>query len=161
MAFRHSAPLSCYRIADARLPIFDGAGAAIHGARWNSPGRRVIYAAGTYACALLEKLVHTNIGRVPRSQSYIEILIPKDVAVEVVDVRDVPGWNAEDQEASRAYGDAWYDEGRTAVLVVPSAVAPIEHVVAINQMHGDFRKITASEPGPVLWDERLFLRKAD
>ena len=68
MAFRLEEPLRAYRIADSRRPIFDGTGAAALGGRWNSPGRRVIYASETCAGALLEKLAHTNIGRVPNSQ---------------------------------------------------------------------------------------------
>src|SRR5258708_38435261 len=99
MAFRRSGPLRCYRIADRRVPIFDGAGAAMHGARWNSPGRRGIYAAETYACALLEKLVHTNTGRVPTTQVYIEILVPEQAVIGVVTSGDLPGWGSEEQQA--------------------------------------------------------------
>ena len=36
------------------------------GGRWNSPGRRVIYAAESYAGAMLEVLANSNIGRVPK-----------------------------------------------------------------------------------------------
>ena len=51
-----------YRIADARHPIFDGTGAMLRGGRWNSIGQRVIYAAESYAGAMLEILVHANLG---------------------------------------------------------------------------------------------------
>ena len=60
--------------------------------------------------------------------------------------------------ASRAYGDRWYDEGRTAVLIVPSVLARPERNIAINQEHPDFGKIRATAPEPVDWDERLFGR---
>lgn len=158
MASRRRGPLRAYRIADSRKPIFDGSGAALYGARWNSPGRRVIYAAETYAGALIEKLVHTNIGRVPKHQKYVEILIPADVAIEEVDPNQVVGWDAADQLASRAFGDRWCDSQRTAVLIVPSVVTIMERNVLINQNHPAFRKIRASEPRPVIWDERLFRR---
>ena len=46
----------------------DGSGAMLHGARWNSPGRRVIYASENYAGALLEILAHAS-GGVPRWKS--------------------------------------------------------------------------------------------
>lgn len=158
MASHRSGPLHACRIADGRRPLLDGSGAALNGGRWNSPGRRVIYAADTYAGALLEKLVHSNIGRIPATQAHIEILIPEDVAIEEVTPAGLPGWDAEDQQASREYGDAWYDERRTAVLVAPSVVTPVEHNVVINQDHPDFAKIRASAPKPARWDARLFRR---
>jgi len=156
MASRRRGPLRAYRIADGRKPIFDGSGAALYGGRWNSPGRRVIYAAETYAGALIEKLVHTNIGRLPKHQKYIEILVPDDVAIEEVDPGRIAGWDAAGLIVSRSFGDQWYDSQRSAVLLVPSVVSRIERNVIINQEHRDFRKIRAGEPKPVIWDERLF-----
>jgi RES domain-containing protein len=158
MDFRRSGPLRAYRIADRRHRIFDGAGAAIHGGRWNSPGRRVIYAAETYAGAMLEALAHANIGRLPKTQVWIEILIGNSVRIEELDGSDLPGWQASNQRASRNFGDRWYDERRTAVLLVPSIVARPEHNIAINQEHPDFTKIRATAPKPVIWDQRLFGR---
>jgi RES domain-containing protein len=148
--------MRAYRIADRRRKIFDGYGAAFMGGRWNSPGRRVIYAAETYAGAMLEVLVHANIGKLPKTHSWIEILIRKGVRIEEVHPADIPGWDAPDQRASRRYGDKWYDEARTAVLVVPSIVARPERNIAINQEHPEFRRIRATAPQPVIWDARLF-----
>ncbi len=156
MASRRSGPLRAYRIADRRHKIFDGQGAQSHGGRWNSPGRRIIYAAGTYAGAMLEMLAHANIPRLPRTHSWIEILIGKNLGIEEVNGADVPGWDAADQNASRLYGDRWYDAGRTAVLVVPSVVTRVEHNILINQNHSDFGKIRATDPKPVIWDSRSF-----
>jgi RES domain-containing protein len=149
-------PLRVYRIADRRHKIFDGQCASLFGGRWNSPGRRVIYASETYAGAMLEALVHANIGRLPKTQSWIEILIPKGIRIEEVHPADIPGWDAPDQRASRRYGDRWYDERRTAVLVVPSIVARPERNIAINQEHPEFKRIRATAPKPVIWDQRLF-----
>jgi RES domain-containing protein len=69
---------------------------------------------------------------------------------------DIPAWNSPDQRASRRYGDRWYDEGRTAVLLVPSLVARPERNMAINQDHPEFKRIRATAPKPVIWDDRLF-----
>ena len=156
MVSRLDEPLRVYRIADSRHPIFDGAGAAALGGRWNSPGRRVIYASETYAGALLEKLAHTNIGRVPSNQVYVEIEIPESVEIEILDSAGLPGWDQAGRQASRSYGDAWYDEQRSAVLLVPSMITRVERNVVINGNHPLFPKIKASEPRPVIWDERLF-----
>jgi RES domain-containing protein len=148
-------PLRAFRIADARHPIFDGTGAMLWGARWNSPGRRVIYAAETYAGALLEVLVHAS-GRIPRAHRYVEIAIPSVLKVEVVSAKDIRRWDADDFIASRAFGDRWYDERRTPVLIVPSVVTRVESNVLINQAHPAFRRIRCSQPKPVRWDARLF-----
>ena len=156
MASPLSRPLRVYRIADRRHKIFDGQGASLLGGRWNSPGRHIIYAAETYAGAMLEALVHANIGRLPKTQSWIEILIPKGIRIEEAHAADLPGWDAADQRASRRYGDRWYDERRTAVLVVPSIVARPGRNIAINQEHPEFKRIRATAPRPVIWDQRLF-----
>jgi len=101
-----------------RHTIFDGSGAMLHGARWNSPGRRVIYATETYAGALLEILVHAS-GSVPQSQGYVEIQIPAGLSLEEITLDDVPQWDSPSFETARAFGDRWYDERRTAVLMGP------------------------------------------
>src|SRR6266436_3716997 len=112
MASRRSGPLRAFRIADMRHTIFDGSGAMLHGARWNSPGRRVIYAAETYAGALLEILVHAS-GSIPRNQGYIEIQIPAGLSVETVSPADLPNWDSPSFDTARTFGDRWYDARRT------------------------------------------------
>ena len=155
MVSRHSGGLRAFRIADMRHTIFDGTGAMLHGARWNSPGRRVIYASESYAGALLEILAHAS-GSVPRSQGYIEIEIPADLSIEEVTPEDLPGWDSPSYETARAFGNRWVDERRTPVLLVPSVATRIERNILMNQDHPDFPRIRASEALPVRWDERLW-----
>ena len=49
-----------WRIVSARFQAqaFDGEGARLHGGRWNNPGARVVYCAGSVSLATLEMLVH-------------------------------------------------------------------------------------------------------
>ena len=47
-----------WRISKTRHAPFDGTGARLRGARWNSPGRPVIYAADSFAGSILEVLAH-------------------------------------------------------------------------------------------------------
>ena len=155
MASRRSGPLRAFRIADMRHTIFDGSGAMIHGARWNSPGRRVIYAAETYAGALLEILVHAS-GSVPQSQGYVEIEIPSGLSIEEVAQDNLAQWDAPSFEATQAFGDRWYDERRTPVLIVPSVVTRVERNVLINQEHSEFPLVRATQAVPVRWDARLW-----
>ncbi len=149
--------MRAFRIADRRHPIFDPTGAFLNGGRWNSPGRRVIYAAETYAGAMLEVLVHANIRGVPKTQAVVEIHIPDDMGVEELPASILPGWNSDDLTASRSFGDRWLDEGRTAVLLVPSVVLQDrERNVLLNPNHAAFAQIAVSDQVPVIWDTRLF-----
>lgn len=151
--------MRAFRIADKHFSIFDGTGARLTGGRWNSPGRPLIYAAETFSGALLEALVHANLGRLPRTQAMIEITIPDAIAIESLTGEKLPGWDAEDQIASRAFGDQWLAGKRSAVLLVPGAVTGgRERNVLINPEHADFDQITASKPQDVQWDKRLFGR---
>jgi len=155
MASRRSGLLRAFRIADMRHAIFDATGAMLHGTRWNSPGRRIIYAAETYAGALLEIMVHAS-GSVPPSQGYVEIEIPAGLVHRRNRTGDVPRWNSSSFETARAFGNRWYDDHRTPVLIVPSVVTLVERNVLINQEHPDFALIRASPPQPVRWDARLW-----
>jgi RES domain-containing protein len=148
-----------YRIADARHPIFDPTGAMLHGGRWNSIGRRVIYAAETYAGALLEVLVHGNLSQPPRNHRVVRIHIPEEVAIETIGIDQIKGWDAEDMTASQAFGDVWFESNRTAVLRVPSVITRgQENNLVLNADHSEFAGIVANEPEPVHWDQRLFDR---
>ncbi len=148
-----------YRIADIRHPIFDATGAMLHGGRWNSIGRRVIYAAETYAGALLEILVHCNLSQPPKNHRVIRIHIPDEIAIESVTADRLPNWDSEDMLESRALGDEWIDSQRTLVLRVPSVVTQgRESNLILNVDHPQFALITIETPECVHWDDRLFHR---
>ncbi len=152
--------MRAFRIADRRFPIFDGTGSRLIGGRWNSPGKPLIYSAETFAGAVLETLIHSNLGRVPKTHSVVEIEVPETLRIEIVRETDVPGWDAANFRASRAFGDKWLAERRSAVLIVPSMVTRgRERNILLNPEHPDFRQITVANPQPVRWDERLFQRR--
>ena len=157
MALRRFGPLVAFRIADSRYPLLDGGGAFQVAGRWHGPGRSIIYAGLGFAVALLEKLARLRTGWMPARQQFAEIFIPGPVEIEQIGPADVPGWQGPDRAASQAYGDAWYDSGRTAVLIVPSVPAMgLEHNVLISQIHPSFAQIRSGTPRPVVWDARLF-----
>lgn len=148
-----------FRIADRRFPIFDGSGAQRVGGRWNSPGFPVIYAAETFAGAMLETIVHSGLGYLPKNHAVIEISVPDGIAIETLAAAELPRWNAHDCLVSRAFGDQWLTEGRTSVLLVPSRVTNgRERNVLVNPIHPDFKLIQASSPQRMDWDQRLFHR---
>ncbi|MFL5404076.1 MAG: RES family NAD+ phosphorylase [Gemmatimonadales bacterium] len=149
--------LIVYRLAKRRYPVFDGSGAALEGARWNSPGRALIYTSEHYATAILEQLVHAGRPQLPGAHHAAEIRIPDDLPIERLDPDSLPGWDAEDSAAARARGDEWHSSGRTAVLVVPSLPGqPIERNFIINPGHPGAARIEVMPSFDVVWDGRLF-----
>ena len=160
MASRFEGDLQVFRIAGAAFPVFDGGGASRWGSRWCTPGRNVIHTASAYALALLENLVHWNATALPPGMRYIVATIPAAVARTVLDPAALPGWNRDDYGISQPYGDAWYDAGDVAVLVVPSVLSPYEPNVLINQSHSDTRRIRVAEERRASIDPRLSRSRA-
>ena len=153
MARRHSDPLTLYRIADRRYPLFSGHAAGQVGFRWNPKGVEVVYAGVTYAGAMLEKLVHTGPGRVPDNQVVVSISVPAGLRIDEIDPASHPGWRR--YEVSQRIGGQWFERGQTAVLLVPSVVTEGLNAI-INPAHADAARLTISKPRPVRWDKRLF-----
>ncbi|HEY9015897.1 MAG TPA: RES domain-containing protein [Gemmatimonadales bacterium] len=146
-----------YRLSKRRYPVYDGSGAALEGARWNSPGRALIYTSEHYATAVLEQLVHAGRTALPGAHHAAAIDIPNDLETEELDPATVPDWDAEDSVSARAYGDEWYRTSRTAVLIVPSIPGqPIERNFIINPAHPEAARIRVMPAFIVVWDGRLF-----
>ena len=149
--------LTAFRIGDpdGAYPIFDATGSRLFPGRWNTPASPMIYASEHYSTAMLEKLVHGS-GDLPPNQHFVEVTIPAGAAYEMFSEPHNPGWDAPAGTASKAYGEAWLLENRSAILIVPSVVARMERNILINPAHADFRKISAGLHRPVWWDDRLF-----
>jgi RES domain-containing protein len=149
--------LTCYRIGDPNgaYPIFDATGSRYNPGRWNTPLSPMIYTAEHYSTAMLEKLVHGS-GAMPPDQYFIAITIPPRISYEVLNSAKVPDWYLESAAASKPFGEAWQQEKRSLILIVPSVVARPENNILINPEHPEFPKITASLHQPVWWDKRLF-----
>jgi RES domain-containing protein len=149
--------VEAYRIGSPAFPLLDGTGAAASdSARWNSKGRYIIYASEHYATALLEKLAQLNSVKIPRTLTYARISIPSDASVEDVRPDDLPGWDSDAKSASRRFGDRWYDERRSLILLVPSLAAPgLERNVLINQQHPGFARLTTSANEPLRCHPKL------
>ena len=149
--------LTCFRIGDPNgaYPIFDATGSTLAPGRWNTPGAPMIYAAEHFSTALLEKLVHGS-GMLPPNQHLITITIPRGASYEMFSPPAMPGWDAMPAGASKAFGERWWREKRSLVLLVPSVVARLDNNVLISPAHPEFRLVTASLHQPVFWDRRLF-----
>ena len=141
-------------------PIWSGEGARLFGARWSPPGLPAIYAGTSFALCLVEILVHANRKTPPSAARYVEAVVPDDVSREVFDPASLPGWdNPRDTSITQAFGRAWIEEHRSALLLVPSVVTGGHDTnVVVNPEHPDAARIVVGAETPVALDQRLFGR---
>jgi RES domain-containing protein len=145
--------LRLYRLGTALHPVWDGAGAGMHGGRWNPVGAPVIYAAGSLSLAMLERLVQR---RNLAGTLLVAAEAPDDLAVEDLMAALPPGWRVLGSPEAVAAGGAWLAAGRTALLRVPSAVVPREANYLVNPAHPDAARLRVGVPEPLEWGARLF-----
>ena len=148
---------TAWRITKARRHPYDGTGARLRGARWNSAGREVIYAADTFAGAILEILVHTTQPRTLAGRHHAVRIDVPDTFVETLEPDRLARWDTASSPWARQFGNVWPDQMRSVVLSVPSVPArPVGRTLLINPRHPDAGAVLVSEPFHVPWDERLF-----
>ena len=127
--------------------------------RWNSEGKKVIYAAESIALAFLENMVRRQGVGFNRDFKIVVIEIPDDINLSTITTNDLKaGWrNFKDYSRCQPSGDEWYRQGATAVLKVPSAVLPESNNFVINTLHSDYtaNKIKLIGITDLLPDERL------
>lgn len=128
---------------------FDTTGAFLDGGRWHSAGTRVVYAAEHAGLAVLETLIHAGGKKLPpRFITRIHIL--GSVVIELAAWIEMPD--------SQRFGDRWVEEGRSAVLRVPSlAVHGLESNFVFNPAHTEFKLVKAELPTEFVFDPRFFL----
>jgi RES domain-containing protein len=136
-----------------------GAGAKATGGRWNETGIAVVYASESRSLACMETIVHLNAGGLPFNRYLVEIMIPDDVwgnAQVATDNGLRVGWDAEPAgQVSIQIGTTWVRAGGSALLLVPSVMAPEECNVLINPAHADSARITAVKQRKWMYDPRL------
>lgn len=149
--------LTAYRIGDphGQFRIFDATGATLSPGRWNTAASPMLYTSQHYSTAMLEKLIR-GAGSIPPNQHFIEITIPNGVTYEAVSPAHLPGWDDPSCTASRAFGEAWQQQRRSLLLLVPSVLARMETNILVNPEHAEFPQVTHSLHQPVWWDSRLF-----
>ena len=133
---------------------FSGIGAELYGGRFNSPGKRVVYASGSLSLAMLEILVQANSRHRLRQHHYLTASFSAEL-VQHLEVDDLPrNWDARPPlRISQHIGDRWLEEQQSAALRVPSAIVPTEHNYLINPAHPDFSSIIIGEPQSAPFDD--------
>ncbi len=107
------------------------------GQRWNPPGQPAIYMGTSFAVCLIEVLVHANRKTPPSAARHVEAVVPDDVSREVFDPAAHADWDdLRDTAMAQAFGRAWIEERRSALLFVPSVVtAGRDTNVVVNPDH--------------------------
>ena len=136
--------------------MLSGDGALRYGGRWNSPGRRAVYLAGSLALASLELLVHLRVPDVLRAYRKLCVGIPPNL-VKAVDRRELPAdWaHTSLHPATQRIGDDWLDSLESAVLAVPSAVVIDEVNYIVNPGHPGFCRLEPGEITDYRYDPRI------
>jgi RES domain-containing protein len=151
--------LTVWRICKASYArgAFDGGGARRFPGRWNRRGVAMIYTASSLSLATLECFVHLDAEDLPSDLVSIRATLPDAVRVERIDAVKLPrGWRyVPPPSALQALGSEWVRSGRTAALVVPSAVTPTETNVLLNPDHPDMRKLQVGRPEAFAFDPRM------
>jgi RES domain-containing protein len=135
---------------------FDGKAAQRFGGRWNSPGRRAVYASGAKSLALLEVLVHLDVGRsLPRFVAFAFDV--DDALVDRLATTQLPrDWRTgHGRLATQQIGDAWLAAAHALALAVPSTIVPEESNFLLNPAHPAFGRLKFGRAMPFLLDARL------
>lgn len=145
--------MDVFRLCTSGHAAFDGEGARLYGGRWNSPGLAVIYTSEHLSLAVLEYLVHVEPDNLPDNLIWLNIRIPDSASKELY-----PENTAPPEATACRFGDAWIRHNRSLLLMVPSAVLPLEFNVLINPMHREMKRVKVIAKRPYSFDPRLLQR---
>jgi len=122
--------------------------------RWTSPGRCVVYASASPACAVLEFVAHLGDEPPPRELRLAVASVPADCCLSAQRLpRD---WHRRPyREHVRRIGDGWLDRAESFALWVPSALSPRERNVLLNLDHADAGRLQVLAHDALSLDRRL------
>ncbi len=142
-------PMRLWRLCRRPFADLSGEGARLHGGRWNSPGRPVVYLAAEPSLAVLEVRVHLDLPLDLMPPDYVLLTVEVPDALAVERLEQAP-------DDARVAGDAWLDQGRTALLSVPSVIVPEARNLLLNPRHADAGRVRVAAMRPFGFDPRLF-----
>lgn len=127
--------------------------------RWNKNEEFVIYAGGSISLATLELVAHRN--AIDIRSGYKLLFIHLDISqseITEVQIKDLPkNWKSiESYPILQEIGSRWYQNKRSLILKVPSALIHWEHNYLINTAHPDFKtKVSIFNTEEFIWDNRI------
>ena len=152
-----------WRLSDARYArsLDGGYGLAFDG-RWNTRGRPVTYCSTVASLCALEKRVHMSDPNLLPAQMMIEYDVSDDLQRAEITLEQLPQDWMRRAPYTRHLGDEWLDRRSEPILIVPSAIVPIDAApdrnVLINHRHSDAGRVSIVDAVPFALDPRLFGR---
>ena len=145
-----------YRIAhNSYKDDLSGEGASRYGARWNSPGIRMLYTSAHISLCALEMLVHVELRFTARHFSLLYIQVPEEAQLNEIKAGKLKDRWQEDTSYTAFMGDQFAAARESLYLKVPSAVIPEECNFLINPRHPAFKKVKIIRTAPFTFDKRL------
>jgi len=137
--------------------MLDRSGGLETSARWHSQGRPIVYLAESVPGALLEVLVHLELSpvRLPKSYRLLKVEAPDDVSIGTASAIELGEHWSQDETVTRTFGDQWLASRKTALIRVPSAIAPETFNVLLNSAHEHARRLRIVSHREYPWDLRL------
>lgn len=128
--------------------------------RWNRKGEYVIYTGSSRALSSLELLVNRSLARFNGAAFKTMIISISDNEDLYTHIKksDLPkNWRSRAAySVLQRIGSEWYQQKKSLVLKIPSAVIPFEYNYAINSEHPEFStSVELIRQEPFFWDERL------
>jgi RES domain-containing protein len=135
----------------------DGTGGVHTSGRWHTEGQPIVYCAPNPATALLEILVHWELGidELPVSVRYLEVAVPDSQFTDRILPSVLGAFWRTNLDETRRVGDEWLRSGRSALLAVPCAIVPETWNVLINPMHPGAKRIRILRVHKQSLDDRL------
>jgi RES domain-containing protein len=152
--------MDLWRICRAKheTSAFAGSGAEKSGGRWNHKGHPMVYASENLSLAALELFVHVSPGIIPDDLISMRGTLPDAVSsIELAD-SDLPS-NWREYPAPnelQMIGTDWLRSKKSLVLVVPSAINPLEKNLLVNPAHSDIDKLKIESRQSFQFDPRMF-----
>jgi len=140
----------------SRFLALSGEGGRLYAARWNSAGNPVVYLAASPAGALVEILVHLELGddEPPPPYTLLRISTPSRLRASNLRVPTGEAWKS-DLAVTRKIGDTWLASNRSAIARVPSVILPHTYNYLLNPLHPGAKDIRIADSEPFNFDPRL------
>lgn len=128
--------------------------------RWNLDDQYTIYTGSSRSLSSLELIVNENsiLPEFIYKVMIISIADEESLFTHILETELPKNWRSMTAYPKlQQIGSEWYQNKKTLILKVPSAVIPNEYNYIINPTHHDFReKVSLARNEDYFWEDRLF-----